>query len=295
MEQKILVSVETNYIKVAILKTLVEMGLEFTEANSTSDVQLKLELFPEKILFIVQEITKKNSLSQFSMVRGIKNSSKYGSVPVLCLLPDDTVDFVAPSMEAKVDEVLLIPKNSNEFKSKFVMKLMETLKYNENEDESPKLNISDVSSPEQIYNELKRASRGMYSIALVLIALISHTPEDIETFTKALKEGFRDTDQVIRVDYRTFMVVCPFTDKENVLDVENKIRKIYIKAVGQQNSVKRIALFGLSYPKDGLDFNELYLKLKKGVQESFVISHIKEPLNRLSKDKLDEYRKRLKL
>jgi hypothetical protein len=54
-------------------------------------------------------------------------------------------------------------------------------------------------------------------------------------------------------------------------------------------------MYGVTYPDDGKNISELIGILEKGVHDSVIISGIREPLNAISRERLEEYRKMLKL
>jgi hypothetical protein len=79
------------------------------------------------------------------------------------------------------------------------------------------------------------------------------------------------------------------------VEVEKKIRDAFETAFGGYSRVQRLNMYGVTYPDDGESINELVTLMDKGVHDSMIISSIQEPLNEISRGRLEEYRNMLKL
>lgn len=117
----------------------------------------------------------------------------------------------------------------------------------------------------------------------------------IQDLYNKLKSVLRDTDRIMNYDSRTFVIVCPFTPKENLVLVENKIRGTYEQLFGRNTVFRRLDMYGATYPDDGRSIDKLIELCEKGVHDSIVISGILEPLNTLSRERLEEYKRMLRL
>ena len=100
---------------------------------------------------------------------------------------------------------------------------------------------------------------------------------------------------MINNDYRTFIVVCPFTQKKYTIEVEKKIRRAFEEMFGGYTKFRRLDMYGATYPEDGRSMDKLLEIMGKGVNDSIIISSIHEPLNKLSREHLEEYKNMLKL
>jgi len=102
----------------------------------------------------------------------------------------------------------------------------------------------------------------------------------------------RETDKIANHDYRTFIIVCPFTVKKYLLEVEKKVRETYEKMFQGKG---KLYMYSVTYPDDGDTLEKLIDTMEKGVHDSIVISGMKQPLNTLSREKLEEFKNMLKL
>ena len=63
----------------------------------------------------------------------------------------------------------------------------------------------------------------------------------------------------------------------------------------KKHAVQRLDMYGATYPNDGRSVEKLVELCEKGVHDSIVISGIREPLNELSREQLEEYKRMLRL
>jgi len=299
MSNKVLIYIEDRAMKGIVLKILREKGLEFLEGLDIKDIQLKLDLFQDMVFFHIIQISKENYKEQFEFVKRIKERTS-ASFPVIAIIPGDSSEFVSGAKNAGIEDVVLIPEKREQFRNVFSARLTEFLKSipvkNTNLDEGlqKKNKAEDFLSDEALKQEIKRATRGKYSISLVMGRFTGIHIGQIHEFYEKLKRDMRDTDRIMAYDYHTFIVVCPFTVKSYLVEVEKKIRDAFEGIFGYSR-VRRLDMYGVTYPDDGKNLSELISIMEKGVHDSIVISGIREPLSAISRDRLEEYRKMLKL
>ena len=299
MADKVLIYIEDRAIKGIVLKILREKGLEFLEGLDIKDVQLKLDIFQDTVFFHIIQIGKDTYKEQFEFVKKVKEGSSAG-FPVLAIIPGDGSEFVSGAKKAGIEDVVLIPEKREQFRDVFFARLTEFIKtipvMEPNDEPSFQKNheMSDFASDEALKQEVKRAVRGKYSISFVMGRFTGVHIGMVQEFYAKLKKDMRDTDRIMSYDYHTFIVVCPFTVKSYLVEVEKKIREAF-EAMFGYSRVRRLDMYGVTYPDDGKNISELVGILEKGVHDSVIISGIREPLNAISRERLEEYRKMLKL
>ncbi len=298
MSGKVLIYIEDRFIKGIVLKVLRDRNLEFLEGQDVNDLQLKLDIFQDTILFYIAQVTKANYQNQFDYVKRVKSQASSG-FPVLAIVPDDSKDFVGGAKNANIEDVVLIPGKKEQFREVFNLKLSEFIKNipgMELIDEAFMRNEgpANLVADEALMQEIKRAVRGKYSVSFVMGRFTGVHISQIHDFYASLKNEMRDTDRIIIYDYHTFIVVCPFTVKSYLIEVEKKIREAF-EAMFGYSRVRRLDMYGTTYPDDGKNMEGLISVMEKGVHDSAVISNIREPLKAISLERLEEYRKMLKL
>lgn len=299
MADKVLIYIEDRAIKGIVLKILRERGLEFLEGLDIKDIQLKLDIFQDTVFFHIIQIGKETYREQFEFVKRFKEESSSG-FPVLAIIPGDGSEFVSGAKKAGIEDVVLIPEKREQFRDVFSVRLTEFIKTipakNPNGEEGfqKKNETDDFASDEALKQEIKRAVRGKYSISLVMGRFTGIHIGLIHEFYVKLKKDMRDTDRIMSYDFHTFIVICPFTVKSYLVEVEKKIREAFEGMFGYSR-VRRLDMYGVTYPDDGKNISELIGIMEKGVHDSVIISGIREPLSAISRERLEEYRKMLKL
>lgn len=152
--------------------------------------------------------------------------------------------------------------------------------------------LSGFNSNNDLKNELKRASRGKHPVSFIMCRLSGIHIGLVQEFYDKLALEMRETDRIANHDYRCFIIVCPFTMKKYLIEIEKKVRGIFERMF--QGSGK-LYMYSVTYPDDGESLEKLLDIMEKGVHDSIVISGMRQPLNTLSKEKLEEFKNMLKL
>ena len=149
----------------------------------------------------------------------------------MAIIHEGTSEIVSGAKDAKIDDVFLIPEKRellqgsfNKRLDQFIKKFPSAIINNPEWIEYRKNIVSAFSENEDLKREIKRAGRGKYPVSFVMGRIFGAEPEKIQDFYRRLKSVLRDTDRIMNYDSRTFVIVCPFTPKENLMQVENKIR-----------------------------------------------------------------------
>ncbi|MDI9482231.1 MAG: hypothetical protein QM315_03495 [Bacillota bacterium] len=302
MAEKVLISIESRYIKSIVLKSLFERNFDFVEVLDANDLMLKLDIFRESILFYIIEIDSRQYEGQYKLIKKLKTDTGMSGFSILAIIHDGTAEIVGGAKDAKIDDVFLIPEKRellrssfNNRLSQFLKKFPSTIVNNPEWIEYRKNIVSAFSEDEDLKHEIKRAGRGKYPVSFIMGRVFGARPEMIQDLYNKLKSVLRDTDRIMNYDSRTFVIVCPFTPKENLVLVENKIRGTYEQLFGRNTVFRRLDMYGATYPDDGRSIDKLIELCEKGVHDSIVISGILEPLNTLSRERLEEYKRMLRL
>lgn len=297
MADKVLISIKDLYIKSIILKDLDKRGFEIVEATDEVDLFLKLDIFRESILYYIVQINPNTYGKQYDKIKQIRQEEYFKNLPVMAIIPDNSKEYINGAQEAEVNDLFLMPAKRELLKdylterlSAFITKI--PTKDNEYLNKVRDNLLSGLSSNGDLINEIKRASRGKYPVSFVMCRLSGIHIGMVQEFYDKLALQMRETDKIANHDYRTFIIVCPFTMKKYLLEVEKKVRETYEKMFQGKG---KLYMYSVTYPDDGDTLEKLIDTMEKGVHDSIVISGMKQPLNTLSREKLEEFKNMLKL
>jgi len=297
MADRVLITVNNMFIKSIILKNLHAKGFEIIEASDEADLFLKLDIYRESIMYYIIQVNADTYEKQYDMVKRIRQEEYFRNLPIMAIVPDVSKEFISGAKDADINDVFPVPSRRELLKdylperlSAFITKIPSgDSEYMNKIKESI---MSDLGTNSELKNEIKRASRGKYPVSFVMGRISGFHIGLVQEFYDKLSQQMRETDRIVNHDYRTFIIACPFTMKKNVVEIERKIRGMFdnmFKGTG------KLHMYSVTYPDDGDSLERLVEIMEKGVHGSIVISGIRQPLNTLSKDKLEEFRNMLKL
>jgi len=298
MADKVLISVKDLFIKSIILKHLYKRGFEIVEVVDEIDLFLKLDIFRESILYYIVQISANTYGEQYDQIKRIRQENYFKSLPVMAIIPENSKEYIKGAKEAEVNDVFLMPAKRELLKDYLVERLSSFTAKIPSKDSVEYINkvrenlLSGFNSNNDLKNELKRASRGKHPVSFIMCRLSGIHIGLVQEFYDKLALEMRETDRIANHDYRCFIIVCPFTMKKYLIEIEKKVRGIFERMF--QGSGK-LYMYSVTYPDDGESLEKLLDIMEKGVHDSIVISGMRQPLNTLSKEKLEEFKNMLKL
>lgn len=283
MKDKILVFIHGIPPKKTAILTLAQMGYDFIECFNLDDMKFKLELFKDSILLMIHELDHNNYQKDFEMLEEINSKG----IKTLLIIDKYNVKIIDDAMASGTSDIIELPLKNEILRSK-INNIVD------NKEIIPEVvEKKDISwiEPEVIEKELLRADRGKYSVSLIMIELYGVNEEEMLNLSEKFSEKLRETDIVMRYGTKRLLLVCPFTDKEHTVEIENKIRDVLEENI--DNLVKKASaiVYGISYPKDGEDSIMLIKMLNEGVMNSKMIGKTKGTFRDISKEEIEAYRK----
>lgn len=305
MQEKVLIFCTSKYTKAILLRLVVEMGLDAVDAWDLDDVQLKADLFVDMIVLFIVEVTPVNRSSLYRFIRDMQANLGRVSMPVLALIPNDSSEMVGEALKAGVRDLLLLPSRKELYRSVMQEKLRQVYmdlrrrltsgaQTSGGQAESDEA-VERAAMNETLSRELKLAGRGGHTVSILMVRTSGLTSAQLDTLEQELADMLRDTDQVVRRDPRTFIVICPFTAKSFLVEVERKIHLVYEKLFGTYTQDRRFFMAGANYPDDGREMETLVQLMENGIHDSVVINGIRAPLREMSRAEIEGIRRKLKL
>lgn len=287
MNGKIFVNVLNVQARIEIITEIAKLNYDFIETNMASDLRFKYDLFKDKISIFVHELSDRNYHQEFRLIedmvaRGIK---------IIILLEKYSAKAIDDAMQAGASDVIVLPLNEGVFHNK-LNAIIGLSKKIEKSTTITKEEDKVLISPTVINGEIARANRGAYNISLVLFEIGQSSPEELDWFIDQLQ--YRETDVVLRYSKNKGLAICPFTGKENIAEVENKVRNLYIRQKNEFKLETDLSVYGITYPKDGENANELMRKLEEGIHDFKVFSNIKGTLKDINRDEFEKVYRLLK-
>lgn len=296
MNHNAIVEVESLYLKKNLIKAVSNIGLAFVDVFDLDDMEIKLQTLGELTSLGILEVYNENLVKIKASMKLFRQYCP--KVPVIALVYKETADIVSVVLQLGIEDILLLPQNQNLY-SKSIQDKLNKYRIVEPEKEVAAVNRkiihenADLSKELQL--ELKRAERGDYSFSLVLAHLVGGSNFELfREFINSLEPITRDTDRIFIMDDNTFLSTFPFSSKEHILIIEEKIReafKTYLPKIGLH---KKLSLYSATYPNDGNILEELLSRLEKGINNSIVINSVHTPLSSLSKSEIENYKKMIK-
>ncbi len=265
MEGKVLLFIRDTQLRMNLLKSFTESQISFIEVQDMSELEFKMSLAMELNRLYVHEFSSVDEEGQFELLERMKKNNW----KLLVIFPEYSVRYIDQAQGVAVDDLMAQPVHSN-----VLLKKVKTLLSLPVEESS----VSVVDSQSKtvaavVFEEINRADRGRYDLSFVMVSVTGLSAKERQVFLKDIKGLLRETDKVlIMEDLHNCLIVCPFTTKEFLVNVENKVRVAFDKVRMLFGITARIKLYlhGLTYPVDGENFDVIKERLLEGIRESKV-------------------------
>lgn len=278
MAKKVLVHIHSLANKRIVLPALISMGLDFVEYSGPEDFNFKLGLFKEQTYLMIHELNRMKYINEFeSMKKAVALNVK-----VLLIIDEYDTKIIDDALSIGIHDLITFPIKEETLKSK-IDSLLSSIPGNMGRK-------SNINMP-VIENEIARAKRGNYHFSIVMANLDGIHVDDMALVIDSLKNQLRDTDLVLKWDRYRILLICPFTIKESIVEVENKIRAIVKEKYGEFKNKVILNMYGISYPKDGKSAKDLIDKLYEGLNNSIMLGNLRGGFNDIGKEDIEYYRR----
>lgn len=288
MKNKVLMNVAGSATRKVVLFTIVNLGYDFIEFQNTEDLKFKHSLLKDSIVMLVHELNYSTYDRDFEMIKEVSNKK----IKVLLIIDRYETQVIDDAMEAGAADVVVLPLKEEILKNKMKNVLANTVKPLEIDKHIDDEHIEHSYVDDGVIDfEINRADRGKYSISLVMVELHSVTEDETIEIIEKLKDRLRETDLVMRYGPLKLLLICPFTGKENIVEVENKVRTLVKENVNKFKNKAVFTIYGIAYPKDGENARELIDLLEEGIMNSRLLGRIKGTFNDIRKEEIEAYRR----
>ncbi len=261
MNGKILLLVRDFQIKRTLIQLFMEKHVHFMECFDEEELDFKLAFYTEGERIFVYEFTNDVTEVEYECIRKIKEKGW----KVLAIYPKYSVEYIDASQKIQIDDMLTHPVDTAYVRRK-VLAMMNQVSQGVDQHV-----IQPDTLQEAVRIEINRSMRGNYPLSFVMIALPAIQDEHKNAFSRKLKERLRETD-ILYTDqaHNAYIMLCPFTQKQQLVEVENKIRDVFefLRGTFQMSHKGKIYIHGLTLSEDGQSYQEIYEKLLQGIHDS---------------------------
>jgi hypothetical protein len=263
MDGNVLIFIRDYQLKRQVINLVVKLGLSFIECNEMDELNFRMQLFTsDNKLFLYEFAEGLNEEKQFKKLEDMKTKGW----KTLVIFSKYFIPYIDQSQKAGINDLIIHPIEIISVKNKLVTLLSVPIEVVEEpvniENEDP---IDEV-----IKQEINRAYRGNYSLSFVIFEFISVTKSKQKEFLKELKDKLRETDAIIHGHANNiYLILCPFTPKNFVVEVENKIRVLFDEKKNKAEiaPLSLLYVYGLTLGVDGEDFENLMTTLEKSLED----------------------------
>ncbi len=303
---KVLVSCTNRYLKGILFRVLVDAGLDVADAIDEEDLRFKTGLFGPAIVLFIIEVTESNRERLYAEIKRMSTAGRPVRGTVLALVPNESAEMVGGALKAGIDDVMLLPQRRERYQSVLAERLPAVIEKGRirlhgvpETVEEPTRDDPERSDPDELraelLRELKMANRGGHTVSLLMVRSTGLSESELQRLTERLQDGLRDTDRILPYDASAFIIVCPFTTKAFIVEVERKTRQAYADLFGEFTHERRIYLFGSNYPSEEREPDRLIERMENGIHDSMAFTALREPLRKLSPSEMERFRNKLRL
>ncbi len=259
-EGKVLLFVRDYQLKRKVINVIVSIGIPFIEVFEQDELGYKMQLIKDEQKLYIHEYIHDDD-KQFEKLKLLKEKGW----KTLVIFPKYLIEYIDVCQESKVDDLIAGAVEEVAINNKITTLLnlpivKETSIEEISADETNNDTTQNIRSVIEL--EVSRAQRGFYDLSFVIVDVGVLPIYEHKNFIRKLKNTLRETDVIVKTDEKGYyIIVCPFTAKNFLVEVENKIRALVI-------TTTKLYLYGLTLGVDGDDFEELYSKLTENLNNS---------------------------
>lgn len=285
MSGKVLLNVYSIHVKNDLLSIFVENEMDVLEVLNEHDLLFKHRLIKDNLDVYVQEFDENHydlSLSQLQMIDREK-------VRCIVMIHAYSSQIIDDTLALNVKDIIVLPMKRDDLKRKILPPVYVVSKADAMPKEPMKVDVTTSTTQtefdeEPLIVEIARANRGNYPLSLVLVNAVDFSNEAFTLFEDELRQLLRTTDEILHYDENSMLLLCPFTTKDNVVEVEHKVREAFSTVSFKGHKKVTMYLYGVTYPVDGRFSKPLLRLLKDGIHDSRLFSELEGPMSQLTQE-----------
>lgn len=287
MKGKALLNVYTHQIKNDLLSILVQNNCDFVEVFEPDDLAFKYNLMKGKLGLYIHELDEENYTKSLENIKSITDTN----IRCIILIHRYSSQIIEDALALKVKDIIVLPIEPSNLASKLKSYINEP-KVTVSSESSRSHKITEQFDRKIVDDEMNRSKRGNYPLSIVLIEYAQKGTKGHEVFKQTLKKLLRTTDIVLEYSQGEWLILCPFTPKSYIVEVENKVRIAHKQSSKISGEQVTVYLYGVTFPDNGESFEMLEKELKDGIHDSIIFSNLEGTLSQMDKEVLQTKLKR---
>lgn len=291
MNGKVLLNVYSIGVKKDLLNILVENGYDFMEVNNPNELSFKYNLIKDTMDLYVHELDENNYQASLNQIKKIEVEN----VRCIVLIHEYSSKVIDDALGLKVNDIVVLPIEKDNLQKKILSTVSKAGAQAEHQaymPSTPPPREEIKVDAKRIEDEINRAVRGDYPLSFVMIEYDRMGIEVFKVFRRELRKLLRTTDMVMKYDKKQLLLLCPFTPKSHLVEVENKVRLAHKKLSDVTVTPTRIYLYGVTFPDDGEASDALLRTMSDGIHDSMIFSNLDGTLHQMDRQALKTKLKR---
>jgi hypothetical protein len=203
---------------------------------------------------VIFEYNEASEAEIFSMINELKKSDK--ELRFLMILSEYKVKWLDLAAKYNINDVLVLPLNEEEVIRKVVSL-------------TPKVDNAILKAQagnyEMVRDEIRRSRLGGYPISFVLIDIFDLSDIESNEYEQKLSVVSKATDSLLFWEGNMYMMIFPFCKKKDLEIVKEKVLQAYDECARKLHTVRDIFVYGVTFPDDGNNFDEILRNLQDGM------------------------------
>ena len=286
MTGKVLMNVFSRQVKNDLLQVLVDHHYDFVEVMAREEFDFKWRLCQDHLLLYLHELSEEHyeaSMNQLRRVSGEKVRS-------ILLIHEYASRLIDEALNIGVNDIVVLPMDKENLRKKLLASLRVPT-YAPYVPSIPSERDMPKSQPwvfdeTVVMDEINRSMRGQYPLSIVLVEYHQLNKQAFSIFENHLIKFLRTTDRIIRYENSQLLILCPFTSKAHLVEVENKVRRAHGYLKDKIKGIPKCHLYGVTYPVDGETKEALLGLLEDGLHDSLMVDRFEGTLDMLQNQTL---------
>ncbi len=278
MNGKVLLNVYTISVKNDLLSILVQNGYDFLEVFSEHELSFKYNLIKDKLDLYIYELDENDYENSLEQIKSIDTKS----IRCIILIHKYSSRVIDDTLALNVNDIVVLPIERDNLAKKILSTVVkpEPTPYMPATPPKPEIQMD----KSVMADEINRAIRGDYPLSFVMIEYDKMGNEVYKVFKRELMRLLRATDMILKLSKNRLLILCPFTPKSHLVEVENKVRVAH-KALSQVTvTPSSIFLYGVTFPDDGDELDVLIESMDHGIHDSMIFSSLDGTLHQMDRD-----------
>lgn len=270
-------------VKKDIINILVQNGYDFLEIAGENELRFKYNLIKNQMDLYIHELDENHYQASIEQIKSLDLENVY----CIVMIHKYSSQVIDDALTMKVDDIVVLPIERDILQKKIRTRMVkhEVTSMPLMPAEPPQ-DVEALVDDARIEDEMNRAIRGKYPLSFVMIEYDHMGSEVYKVFKKELRKLLRATDMILRYDANKLLILCPFTPKSHLVEVESKVREAHTKLSTVTVTPSVIFLYGVTFPDDGEEQKSLLEHMSNGLHDSMVFSSLGGTLHEMDKKAL---------